>query len=91
MIEGLLRDQANASLISICGEAARRRLLVPVLIGLGLRGFSVAPAAVPECLERLHELTDLAVFTRARELAQSVLAARSASEVRALVQAFDAV
>jgi phosphotransferase system enzyme I (PtsI) len=63
--------------VGICGEMAADPLMTPLLVGLGLDEFSVAPAAVPMVKDAIRSVT----FARCRELAETVLACKSASEV----------
>ncbi|WP_432544928.1 phosphoenolpyruvate--protein phosphotransferase [Kineococcus sp. SYSU DK002] len=64
--------------VGVCGEAARDPLLALVLVGLGVRSLSMAPAAVPAVRHALAR-TDLATC---REMARAAVAADSASAAR---------
>ena len=66
--------------VSLCGELAGLPGMLPVLIGLGLRDFSMALSALPRHAPGFAEL-DLA---RCRELAARALAAENAGAVRDL-------
>ena len=67
--------------LSVCGEMAADPLLVPLLIGLGFRSFSMAPAAIPGIK---HALSALDV-RQATVLARRAVLARSAHEVDQLL------
>lgn len=77
-----LANQRNLP-ISICGEIASDPLAVPLLAGLGLRVFSVAPTAVPTIKEKVRALT-LSEMTPARMT--HLLALQSAVEIRRALQ-----
>jgi phosphotransferase system enzyme I (PtsI) len=67
--------------VSLCGEMGADPVYLPLLMGLGLRRFSVHPRAVPELRRRVRELD-------ARELAglgQACCAAHSGLEVQELL------
>jgi phosphoenolpyruvate-protein phosphotransferase (PTS system enzyme I) len=67
--------------LSVCGEMAADPLLVAMLVGLGFRAFSMTPTAIPAVKRALG-----AVHTvEAARLARRALRARSADEVRALL------
>ena len=68
-------------LVAVCGELAADEQAVPVLLGLGVRELSVAPAAVPGVKEAVRRV-DLSV---ARDLAASALAAPDACAVRRML------
>ncbi len=68
-------------LVAVCGELASDEQAVPVLLGLGVRELSVAPAAVPAVKEAVRRI-DLAA---ARDLAENALAAPDAGAVRRLL------
>jgi phosphocarrier protein len=66
--------------VSVCGGLASDPAAVPVLIGLGVRSLSVAPARIP-AIKALVRSLELAAC---RDLAARACAAASAAEVRAL-------
>jgi phosphocarrier protein FPr/phosphocarrier protein len=68
--------------VSVCGGLASDVEAAPLLVGLGVRALSAAPAAVPALKARLCPL-DLAAC---RAVAVEALALASADEVRALVR-----
>jgi phosphocarrier protein FPr/phosphocarrier protein len=74
---------AHGRPVSVCGGLASDPLAAPLLVGLGVRGLSAAPAAVPAVKARLARL-DLATCAAA---AQAALQLASAAEVRALAAA----
>jgi len=63
--------------VSVCGEMAADPRLLPLLAGLGLREFSMTPAAIPAAKQVVRELR-LADTVR---LARRVLKAATAAEV----------
>jgi phosphotransferase system enzyme I (PtsI) len=67
--------------VSVCGEMAADPLLVPLLVGLGYRRFSMTPAAIPGVK---HALSALDV-RQATHLARRAVLARSAHEVDQLL------
>jgi phosphotransferase system enzyme I (PtsI) len=67
--------------VSVCGEMAADPLLVPLLVGLGFRRFSMTPAAIPGVKHALSAL-DVRQATR---LARRAVLARSAHEVDQLL------
>ncbi|GAA0316519.1 phosphoenolpyruvate--protein phosphotransferase [Kineococcus aurantiacus] len=66
--------------VGVCGEAARDPLLALVLVGLGVRSLSMAPAAVPAVRFALSR-TSLATC---RAMAEAALSADSPQEARDL-------
>jgi len=64
--------------VGVCGEAARDPLLALVLVGLGVRSLSMAPASVPAVRFALSR-TDLATC---EAMAQSALAADDPDQAR---------
>jgi len=67
--------------VSVCGEMAAEPRYVPLLIGLGLREFSVQPRALGAVREAIRA-SDLA---RTRALAEAALRATTAEEVASLL------
>ncbi len=67
---------------SICGEMAADPLAVPLLLGLGLRSFSVSPGA----LLRTRKLISLCRMDECRQLAKAALQSVSAKEVMEKIQ-----
>jgi len=67
---------------SVCGGLASDPLAAPILVGLGVRGLSAAPAAVPAVKARLRAVT----LDACRDAARAALALSSAEEVRALAR-----
>lgn len=65
--------------ISLCGEVARDTLLLPLLVGLGLRDLTVGVRSVPAVAERLCTLQ----MADCRRMARECLAADSVEQVRA--------
>jgi phosphocarrier protein FPr/phosphocarrier protein len=66
----------------VCGGLASDLLAAPLLVGLGVRSLSAAPASIPGLKARLRGL-DLATC---RTVAQAALDLTSADQVRALVR-----
>ncbi|PYD12822.1 MULTISPECIES: phosphoenolpyruvate--protein phosphotransferase [Pseudomonas syringae group] len=74
---------ANGKWVGVCGELAADPLAVPILVGLGVDELSVSARSIGEVKACVRELT----LSSAQQLAQNALAAGSAAEVRALVEA----
>ena len=66
----------------LCGELAGQSDAIPVLLGLGLDEFSMAPASIPAAKQLISHLAMPVV----RRLAQRALNAVSGDAVRALVR-----
>ena len=66
----------------ICGEMAADPLAVPLLLGLGLRSFSVSPGA----LLRTRRLISLCSIDKCSQLSEEVLLSVSAKEVIEKIQ-----
>lgn len=73
-------DAAHAAdrWVGLCGQLAGDRRAIPVLLGLGLDEFSMAPRAIPEAKQLIRSLT----LTRAREIAEHALSLPTAAEVK---------
>ena len=67
--------------VRVCGDAAADPIALPVLLGLGARVFSLPTAALPLAAATVRQL-DIAQL---EPMAQRVLRAADANEVRALV------
>jgi phosphotransferase system enzyme I (PtsI) len=71
--------------VSLCGEMASDPALLPLLVGLGLREFSMTPGAIPMAKQVLAEVQS----DELRALARRVLRLSTAGEIEAeLVAAF---
>jgi phosphotransferase system enzyme I (PtsI) len=71
--------------VSLCGEMAGNPRYVPLLIGLGLRTFSMAPARVAHVLDLMRRVT----VPECEALAKSVLRSADADEAGVSLDAFD--
>ena len=69
--------------VTVCGEMAADPIAVPLLLGLGVRILSMAPAMLPK-IRAVVRKTSLA---GAQALAEDALKAETAAEVRALAEA----
>ena len=74
--------------VAVCGEMAADPVLLPLLTGLGLREFSMTPAAIPVAKQVVRGLR----LPETRKLAVKVLKAATADEVeRVLAESMSAV
>ena len=81
LIERTARAAAAAGKpVAVCGEVAGDLAAIPLLLGLGITGLSMAPARIGLAKQAVRA-TDL---DAARRLAAAALAAESAAEVRRL-------
>jgi phosphotransferase system enzyme I (PtsI) len=71
--------------VSLCGEMASDPALLTLLIGLGLREFSMTPAAIPLARQAVRDLD----AQEARRLARHALGLATAAEIEQLL--FDAL
>jgi phosphoenolpyruvate-protein phosphotransferase len=69
--------------LTICGDMASEPIYTELLLGLGLRGLSVAPGEMLDVKNRIRGTT----LARARELARRALEAGSPADVAALLDA----
>jgi len=76
----------HARWVGVCGELAGDPEAIPILLGLGVNEFSVAPPLIPHTKALIRKWT----FSEARQLASEALNLDSAKDVRALVQQMDA-
>lgn len=82
VIHALAQQAANAGKpLGICGEVAADEAILPVLVGLGLRDFSVAPGAAYSVTRRLQTLNE----EECERLARECLAAYTGDEVLSLI------
>ena len=63
--------------ISLCGEMAADTLAIPLLIGMGLRYFSLAPATIPYAKRIIRKLS----YEDTKMLAEECLACSSEAEI----------
>ncbi len=70
--------------VGLCGELAGDPQAIPILLGLGLDEFSMAPALIPRAKSMIRTLTK----TMCESLAKSVLDLDSAEEVRERIRDF---
>jgi phosphotransferase system enzyme I (PtsI) len=75
--------RAAAKPVSLCGELAGDERATAILLGLGLRAFSVSPARIP----RIKRLVLRTVLTEAESLAEAALQCSTGQQVRNLVVA----
>jgi phosphoenolpyruvate-protein phosphotransferase len=68
---------ASGKWVGLCGELAGQRNAVPILLGLGLDEFSMAPRAIPLAKRLIRKLH----LAEMQALAEEVLTLRSAGEV----------
>jgi phosphocarrier protein FPr len=73
---------AHGIRVGLCGELAAHAEAIPILLGLGLDEFSMAPASIPAAKQVLSRLT----VPAARRLAQKVLQMNDGAAVRSLVR-----
>ena len=70
--------------VSVCGNAAGDPLAAPILLGLGIRELSMAPAAIAGQKALLRQVS----IDACERLAAAALACRTAGEVRKLAREF---
>jgi phosphocarrier protein FPr/phosphocarrier protein len=78
--------EAAGKLVAVCGGVAADHTAVPILLGLGVRELSVVPAAIPALKGRVRSLR----MADCERLAEDCLSLSSATEVRGMVERFDA-
>ena len=67
--------------VCLCGEMAGDPRAVPLLLGLGLREFSMGPARIPQVKQEIRALS----MPQAVELAENVMSKGDEAEIRALL------
>ncbi len=78
LLEEVVRAGDHAGIeVSICGETASDPLMVPLLVGLGLKKLSMNPQALPVVRNLIRHLT----FREAAHIARTALKLATASEV----------
>jgi phosphoenolpyruvate-protein kinase (PTS system EI component) len=83
LIDSVCRAADGRRLVAVCGELAADEKAVPLLVGLGVRELSVAPAEVPsikEVVRRVERAAD-------HDLVRSCLDAAGPAQVRELLGA----
>jgi phosphotransferase system enzyme I (PtsI) len=75
--EVIAAGEAEGTDVSMCGEMAADPLMVPVLVGLGLRSFSMNPQAVPVVRTLIRQLS----FREARQIARQAAKLITARDV----------
>jgi phosphoenolpyruvate-protein phosphotransferase/dihydroxyacetone kinase phosphotransfer subunit len=83
LIEATCLGAAGRAVVSVCGELAADERAVALLLGLGVRGLSVSPPAVPTTKHTIRSLDG----RDAVAVASAALHADSATAVRALLTA----
>ncbi len=81
LIDEVCRAAAGRVGVAVCGEAAAHETAIPLLLGLGVRTLSVAPAAVPLVKQAVRRVDSAA----AAGLAERALDAAGPSDVHRLV------
>jgi phosphoenolpyruvate-protein phosphotransferase len=83
LIQQTIRCAHQAGIwVGLCGELAGEPLAVPLLLGMGLDEFSMAPAAIPAVKETIRRWS----LEEARRLAPKLLACETAAAVREELQ-----
>jgi phosphotransferase system enzyme I (PtsI) len=78
MIRSIIRAAGQQSLsVSVCGQMSSDPIYAPLLVGMGLREFSVTPHAIPEVKEVVRSLTlpqacEIAEHAQTLEVARDV-------------------
>ena len=87
LVRMILAEAARAGIpVSVCGEMAARARNIPLLLGMGVRSFSVNATAVP----RVKQAVRSANVAECSNFAACVMAETEADAVSALVAEFDA-
>jgi phosphoenolpyruvate-protein kinase (PTS system EI component) len=72
----------NIGRVQLCGLLPQFPGMLPVLLGMGFRNFSLAPAIIPYLAARIQQFS----LQRAQKLAQQVCSAGDSRQVRALLE-----
>lgn len=87
LIEFTLEAARRAGIpVSICGEMGADPKYTPLLLGMGLREFSVGPASLPRIKQRIRSLSLAAAEAHARQ----VMDQYDPAQIIAIVEQFDA-
>lgn len=70
-------EKINNKKVSLCGEMAADIFATPLLVGLGLKSFSVSPSAIPYLKQIILNLS----FQKAEELANKCLQLKTEEEI----------
>ncbi|GAA1277882.1 phosphoenolpyruvate--protein phosphotransferase [Pseudonocardia aurantiaca] len=65
LVDAVCRAAGDGPLVAVCGEAAADPLAAELLVGLGVRELSVAPAAVPGTKQTVRDVDAAAAADRA--------------------------
>ena len=85
LLQGTIRAANNAGKpVSLCGEMAGSPMYTPILIGLGLRQFSMSPSMIMEVKERVRALR----IAECEDIAQQAMSMDSSDHVRDLLMEF---
>jgi len=76
-------DRSGIS-VSLCGEMAGNPLYTSLLLGFGLRQFSMSPLMLPEVKERIRAIT----ISECKEVAENVLGLASVPEIEKVLWDF---
>jgi len=71
--------------VSVCGEMAGNPEFTPLLLGLGLRSFSMNASALPRVKQKVRELR----MDNCIRLAHTVMQQSDAAQIRKLLAEFD--
>jgi phosphoenolpyruvate-protein kinase (PTS system EI component) len=69
---------------TICGEMASDPVIVPILLGLGLRDLSMSAVSIPEVKAAIAKVS----VAEAKALVAKVIKLPTAAEIRTAVEAF---
>jgi len=83
LMKMVIQAGANAGIqVSLCGEMCSEPIYTVLLLGLGLRYFSVSPISIPTVKRVIRQVSMCEAF----ELAEECLACERAEEARALLE-----
>jgi phosphoenolpyruvate-protein phosphotransferase (PTS system enzyme I) len=76
--------RCESDCVSMCGEMAADVVAVPLLVGLGLKSFSVSASAIPNIKKLIRGLN----YSEVKEIAEKCLRLKTADEVCAVMQKY---